>query len=449
MVLSAISFAGQDHVDVEMTYGGKTPCQLTAICLAASGLRKTAIKNKVYKGIEIFERQCRDEWSAEKARYESDHSIWLLRYKALECAFAKEIKDGGADASALEDQLRAHLKIEPKIPPIPTRMLQDCTPDALMWHLHAVHPSVAFIVDEGGNFLNGRAAGQLTLLNSLWDSAAIPVTRKDSESFILNGVRVTVAIMIQHGAFEAFIRGRGAHARDNGFFARALMCSPVSTLGYRQEASIETPDSPHLDSFTKRIVELLNASQEARSQGSTGRRILELSPDAKVYLLNFGNYIESHLAPGGMFCEVGDAASKTAENAVRIAGLFHLFLKQEGQISQDLVRRACEIAEWHLHEFRRLFVSPPEVPLSIQDPTALDACLRRQFQQFGRSSYTRSSLQAYAPAALRKNKSRLIAAAETLINYGVMGRFQQPGSRSIYFVFFPGSPPFNPGAFGS
>lgn len=446
-VMAAVSLAGQDLADIQMTYGGEVPCLLTFIALIISGGRKTAVTNKVFRPVRLFEAQCEAEWLEVKAHYDLEHPIWQIRQKALELALGKVVNNRGEEITLAEDQLREHRKLEPKLPPLSRRMLKDCTPDALKWHLHDVYPSVAFIVDEGGNFFNGRAAGQLTFLNEAWDGATISVTRKSSESFVLRGARVTSAIMIQLRTFEAFLKGQGALARDNGYLARALICAPASTLGFRQESSIETPECPCLDNFTARIVEMLKVGHAARVKGDVTRSVLMLSQDAKVHLRDFGNYIETNLRQGGLFCEVPDAASKTVENAVRMAGLFHLYLNHEGPVSQDLVQRACQIVEWHLFEFRRLFVPPPEVPLSIKDPMDLDASIRRQFNKFGRSQYTRSSLQAYAPSALRHNRSRLIAATETLIQCGIMSRYQQPGSRSIWFAFNPQMYPYNPGVF--
>lgn len=447
MVMAAVSLAGQDLADIRMTYGGVVPCQLIAIALISSGERKTGVTKKVFRGVFEFDAQCREEWLQTQAEYDVEHRVWQIRQKAMEAALAKVANEDDETIAAAEDNLREILKKEPKLPPAPERLLKDCTPDALLWHLHAVYPSVAFISDEGGNFLNGRATSQLPLLNSIWDASSITVTRKNSPSFVVQGARMTAAILIQFGAFEEFKLGRGASARDNGFFARALMCAPGSTLGLRQDTTIEPPDSLQLNKFSNRIIEMLKAGHMARLQGGTKRPVLELSPDAKMHLLDFGNHIETQLRPGGYFREVGDAASKTVENAVRMAGLFHLFLNHKGLVNKELVQRACAIAEWHLFEFRRLFTALPEVPLSIKDPMDLDESLRRQFHQFGRSQYTRSSLQAYAPSALRKSRSRLIAATETLIQFGVMARYQQPGSRSFWLTFNPQAHPYNPGPF--
>lgn len=443
--LGTLSLAGQDMADVRMSHGSIVPTSLSFTGVAPSGARKTATVKPFSMGVKQFEEKKEAEYSEEKRQYDTENLIWITRTKSLKKAMLKAGTRGEEKLKAAEEEFRKHFSQKPNQPHPQSLMFQDSTPEAIAWNLHAAHPSAGLISDEAGMVLNGRAAGQLPLLNALWDGADIRVNRKDSDSFTLRGGRLTIALMLQEDSFKKFLQGRGALSRDNGFLARTLICYPMSLAGTRMESSIEEASCDSVTRFNDRIFEMLESSQKARKEGRKTRPVIELSPDAKVHLRDYGNFIESHLVPGGYYHGISDAASKNVENAVRMAALFHLYENREGLLGEDLVRAACNVSRWYLDEFWRVFSAPPQLPLHIQDPWELDQCLRRLFMSSGRYQYSRSMLQAYAPIVLRKNRSRLMAAVETLINQGIMGRFQPHGSRHIVFTLFPSSYPFNPG----
>lgn len=163
--------------------------------------------------------------------------------------------------SNLQRRLSEHLALKPKPYAVRSIVLTDATPEAIAWHLHAVHPSAGLMSVEGDQILNGRASGQLTMLNVLWDGGDLVINRKAAESFKVRNARLTINVMIQYLTFKKFLRRQGLLARDNGFLARALICDPPSTQGQRPIRSIETATFPKLEIFQKRLTELLQQSQ--------------------------------------------------------------------------------------------------------------------------------------------------------------------------------------------
>ena len=97
----------------------------------------------------------------------------------------------------------------------------------------------------------------------------------------------------------------------------------------------------------------------------------------------FHDAIEGELRSGGELHDVRDVASKTADNAARIATLFHIFEHGSGgAVGLAAFEGASRIAAWHLHEARRFY---GELALSVEQADAerldswlLDYCRREK-----------------------------------------------------------------------
>ena len=81
---------------------------------------------------------------------------------------------------------------------------------------------------------------------------------------------------------------------------------------------------------------------------------LFFSEPAKSTWIKHFNEIESALAALGEFASITDFASKAAENAARLAALFHLFEGKTGDINCEDIERAIQIIRWHLSETKRV-----------------------------------------------------------------------------------------------
>ena len=91
-------------------------------------------------------------------------------------------------------------------------------------------------------------------------------------------------------------------------------------------------------------------------EGCLEPALLKFSPEAKALWVEFYNTIESMLASGNELYDVRDVASKSADNAARLAALFHVFKYGiGGWIDADSFESASSIVAWHLSESRRFF----------------------------------------------------------------------------------------------
>ena len=123
--------------------------------------------------------------------------------------------------------------------------------------------------------------------------------------------------------------------------------------------------------------------------------------------------IEQELGNGGELYDIRDVASKTADNAVRLAGLFQLFEHGEsGLIGISAFEGASRIAAWHLNESRRFFgefTLPPE----LMDAERLDAWLLDYCQRERTHIVPWLTIMRFGPSGIRK-KAILEAAISEL-----------------------------------
>jgi len=170
----------------------------------------------------------------------------------------------------------------------------------------------------------------------------------------------------------------------------------------------DTPQNwNNLEIFQHRIAEILRQGKLSLEQERCDRHVLEMSFEAKHEWVNFRNYIEENLRPGGYFSDIDDAASKAATNAARMAALFHHFEGFEGDISGETMMSAINICTWYLNEFKRLFSPPPEIPLDIQDANLLEQWLYKwSVEHPSNIALAKSLISQYGPNPLRVNKER-------------------------------------------
>ncbi len=170
-------------------------------------------------------------------------------------------------------------------------------------------------------------------------------------------------------------------------------------------------------------------------------KTLEFSPNAKVLWVDFANHVEHHLNPGGMYCEVRDAASKTAENVARMAALFHVSEGRSGEIQADSVNQALQICEWYLGEFKRIFAPAPPIPQEQLDAMSLDAWLRSNYATRGEYRIKRNVLCQIGHGAIR-SKARLDSALAILAQLGRIRLLQGAKERDRWVELSVNSQPY-------
>ena len=205
------------------------------------------------------------------------------------------------------------------------------------------------------------------------------------------------------------IRGAGAWHRIP---CPLLVAWPESTQGMRQ-IDPDAPDGPstwpHLAAFHRRIAAILAQPVPIDEDGALTPPILPLTPDAKAAWVEYHNAIECELSRGGEFYDVRDVASKSADNAARVAALFQMFEGGAGAIGHAAFESASLISAWHLQEARRFF-GELALPVELLDAARLDGWLIEHC----RRDRTNVVSKRDAQRGLIRDKSRLDAALREL-----------------------------------
>lgn len=105
---------------------------------------------------------------------------------------------------------------------------------------------------------------------------------------------------------------------------------------------------------------------------------LDLSPQARAEWIRFHDAVERELGARGALRGVRNVAAKAAENAARLAALFHVLEHgASGTIASGKIRAAACIVGWHLNGTRRL-LADLDAPPSLAAAIRLDAWLRNE-----------------------------------------------------------------------
>ncbi|HUX30461.1 MAG TPA: DUF3987 domain-containing protein, partial [Thiobacillus sp.] len=261
--------------------------------------------------------------------------------------------------------------------------------------------------------------------------ADIATERRTSESFTVKGARLTIALQVQEATLRSFFDRTGALARGTGFLARFLVAWPESTQGFRPFT--EAPANwPHLAQFNQRIAAILEQPAPIDEEGALCPAMLPLMPDAKAAWVAFHDAIESELVSGGELYDVRDVASKTADNAARLAALFQVFEQpQGGAVGMAAFESASRIAAWHLNEARRFF-GELALPAELADAARLDSWLIEYCKREQTHLVPTKKVQQFGPSGLRE-KAAIETAMRELEELG-RARLVQDGRRRIIKV---------------
>ncbi len=385
--LTAISIASQALVDVqrdEILFG---PTSLFLLGIADSGERKTQADKMFAKAIQDYQDEQTEAGKILWATYKANLEAWEAKCGGIKDAIRQFTKRNKSTAD-LEERFRELEKERPEPPRIPKLIREDATPEGLAKKLQKDWPSAGVVSNEAGIVFGAHGMSKesvmrnLALLNKLWDGGRYQSDRGDEErSLDVRGARLTMGLMIQEVTLRTFFDQSKGLARGSGFLARFIISWPDSTMGSR----FYTPPiegSPALSKFNQRITELLNQPVPINENGILTPPILVLTTEAKSAWVTFHDAIEAQLCDGGELHDIRDVASKTADNAVRLAALFQLFEGASSAIGINAFDSASRVAAWHLNEARRFF-GELALPVELADAARLDSwlikyCKRKQ-----------------------------------------------------------------------
>ncbi|MEP2027161.1 MAG: YfjI family protein [Paracoccaceae bacterium] len=353
-LLAAASLACQGHADVQ-TLGGIRPISLYALTIAKSGERKSSCDTLAMEAVRLFEREMADVSSDEQNTFRNESDIWEATHTALIRDAAKGDKGKSTSAKADLEALGA----APEQPLLPFLTATDPTFEGLTRNLDRSRPSIGIFSDEAGQFLGGHAMNSdnrtktMAGLSKFWDGDPINRTRAGDGAMTFHGRRLCTHLMVQPVIAHKLLGD--PTARDQGFLARFLMCNPPSTIGTRLLETHSPSSDDALLAYGARIGELLRRDMPLRegARNELELPILRMSDAAEKVLRAFANALERKQAPGEELCESTAFASKSAEQAIRIAGVLAVYAG-ETNINLETISNAITLADWYLAEAVRL-----------------------------------------------------------------------------------------------
>lgn len=405
--LAPLSLAGQGLANVERAENLAGPCSLSLLVLASSGERKSSADRAFRQVVADWEKQRREDLADAIRESRAKHDGWVAEGDGLRMALRRAVATGKADPEALKARLEEHAKKEPRVLVPPQLRYEDANAASLPDALALGHPSAALWSAEAGIVTGGQGMqreglpGYLALLNVLWDGGAVTQTRKVARGVRLEGRRLTVSLMVQPEVLAEFLARSGDVARGSGFLARFLLTEPESTIGHRP--FVAAPEGcPAMAAYHERIRDLLDLKLELDTDGRLCPPVLALSPGAFARWRFFHDGVELDMRSGGPYVTVPDWASKTAEQAARLAALFHLWdMGPTGEIGVEHLQMGTEVARWFLREAVRFVArTGADEPPEWRDARALDRWLE------GRAPIGLAEILRYGPNRVRKADRR-------------------------------------------
>lgn len=362
--MAAASLCVQALADVARDGNLVGPCSLNFLVVGESGERKTSADRRMRRAVRRWLEARREALLPAARDAKAMHDAWRAKRDGL----LAEIKGAGRKKAAgkpsvaeLQDELLALEREEPKVPAAPDLFLEDLTPEALAKELGTGWPTASLWSDEGGLVVGSHGMGNetvlrfLTLLNRLWDGLPFERKRTTAESFAVRGRRLTVSLMLQPLVLGRLLGLGDGAARGTGNLARFLLAWPESTMGGRLYRAGDL-EAAALQVFDDRLTELLGLPLPADPASlALDPPVLALSPDGFAVWREYHDRVERALGPGGAYAELKDFAAKSADHAARIACVLHVVEHGvQGTIGPDTMISGVRLADWHLHEARRV-----------------------------------------------------------------------------------------------
>ncbi|EPG9256226.1 YfjI family protein [Providencia rettgeri] len=394
-VLSALSLALQDKLDIQVTTSIQSPVSLFFLVIANSGERKTSVDRRVLAPIYEHDRISAQNYEVLMAKYSAEHKIWKAKEKAILASIEKKAKKGLA--TELEDaQYLAHSKLCPKLPKNEKRIYNNVTPEALQLNMFLHQSNIGLIADEGANILDRKVMNDLSFLNSIWDGHSFQVERKTMQSFQIENGRITLSVMVQQAIFEEYLKKQGIKAKGSGFFARCLpvlIDEQLSTQGSRFIRDYSNNHHTYIELFHQKICSYLKASCQEH------RECIAFDPQAELEWKGIYNDIEEQLRRGGDYENIRDTASKMANNIARLSALLSYFERGTAPIDKVSVGQAKDICLWYMEQANNLFGA-----LEWNEEVKLLDWLDYFYRRENCNSIRKNDIRKYGPNSLRRGK---------------------------------------------
>lgn len=272
-------------------------------------------------------------------------------YRAFFGAFTNHLKEqarrsaGGAGGCAVVDDV----------------IFQVISFPALMDHLAGFNRNGSIQWEDGRGFLKSPLVkGHLDKCTQAWSGD--PPLRYKNKLVDLTAIdaRLNIGIRIQLELLLDFLRREAYESVVMGFWPRFIAALHDPKRFEPSFMSVRSPTSG-MDELTLRLQELLTEAEERAHPNQTERSVVALGEEASAFMHQLKFYLKQWT--NIEFADVAEAARRAWENTLRLAAVFHVVCRCEGDISRDMVERAWTIVEWSLSQHRLIFSRADEEQL--------------------------------------------------------------------------------------
>ena len=385
------------------------------LTVARSGERKSSCDDRIIAAIKNFEKAQAKDMERIFQRHKNQHEIYQVERSKITALL--KAKRGGITRQEAERQLEL-LGAEPNLPPSTDRIVTEPTFEGLTKMFKDGQPSLGLFSDEGGQFLGGHAMNAdnkqktLAALNDLWGGNSIRRTRQGDGAYQLHDRRLAIHLMVQPSVAHQLLSD--PLAVDTGFLARFLISEPISTIGTRSHRGSILHSQSIQDFYNCQQALLEREMPVNPDTGGLEPRLLKLSSEAREVLITFADEVERQQLKGGEYDAITGTASKSAEQAARLAGVLTLWRNfQTDVIDASEMKHGIELAKYYLNEAKRLV----EVAIVSLDLQAADNLLKWISERHGKTCFVFSDILQNGPNAIRDSK-RLKSLFAVLTEHG-------------------------------
>ena len=326
------------------------------------------------------------------------HKLFQKGFRDRQAELIKNFKDSSSDSNINDSSGQSQIRL-------PVILFEDVTMQALSLDISLGEKCALLSSSEGGTIFGGigmkgeNLMGALAFLNKAWDGESQAMTRKQTQSSYIDHYRLSSLISSQKKSLDEWLSKSVGLAEGMGFLARFLICIPRSQIGHR--LYIKAPSyTPCLDKFSNSSLDSLRIKTDL-----TKPRILRLSKNAHEIWVEYFDKIERSQAKDGKYENHTAAASKSAEQAARIAAVFTLFGNHQAERVETVeMERGIRIAEWFLDESMKLSTTI-NTPKSNQDAEKILKWLKIR-QKSSDQPITPRELSQDGPNSLRGKSKR-------------------------------------------
>jgi len=429
--LGVVSLACQNFISVQCPNYPPTPCALFLWTISNTSGGKSLMEQRFLRKVVEFENKSKEGAAARMSDYKAELKIWNDDDRRL----SKEYRDaepGSEQATLIRERRLLHEKARPVKPEARELRYADLSPQGLRDALVA-NGAIGILSPEAGPAINGMTFSQPAMLCGYWSGEDRPVALV-SGSRRADAPRLTMSVMFQDDRFREYMKNRGADAFGTGLLARILPAFPMTFDWKGQKTTVGDVPEPALDLFNSRVAEVLAQPVPEK------RLVRQLADGARHYWKLFREAVHRELICSDHSENIKSFFRKLAEQAARIAGLFHYFDGEPGDVSAEAMKSAIALCEWYAHEFFRIFseFAPSQQQMENEAAQKLLAWLKEAFENPVRYSklrtgqYSERDLNNYSP--IRNDPANLAIAIDVLQRQGLIATaYGKKGGRVVFY----------------